>query len=127
MSDWRHYAACLGTDLDLWFPVAVEGTPAYVAQVTEAKSICARCPVRAQCLEWALAVQSDGVAGGLDASERSALRTAGVTHVSPLARRAAELVERRAILTVRELAAELGCSPRTAERRVARARELVSA
>jgi hypothetical protein len=40
---WRRRAACRGTDPELFFPVGPAG-PA-LAQVAEAKKICARCPV----------------------------------------------------------------------------------
>lgn len=73
--DWWSQAACLREDPELFFPVGTRG-PA-VIQVEEAKEVCRRCFVRAQCLEWALAGGPDhGVWGGLDASERSRLKRA---------------------------------------------------
>ncbi|MGH8902334.1 MAG: WhiB family transcriptional regulator [Egibacteraceae bacterium] len=40
-------------------------------QTREAKQVCAGCPVRSQCLDWALATnQQDGVWGGLSEDER---------------------------------------------------------
>jgi WhiB family redox-sensing transcriptional regulator len=40
-----------------------------------AKAVCAACPVREQCLEWAIATrQEDGVWGGLTDNERRRLR-----------------------------------------------------
>lgn len=73
---WREFARCWGVDPELFFPIYGRGTEGYDEQVTAAKSVCARCPVRAQCLESALERMPHGVAGGLDAYEREALRTA---------------------------------------------------
>lgn len=43
-------------------------------QTVRAKAICAQCPVRRQCLEWALEThQPHGVWGGLDEQERERL------------------------------------------------------
>lgn len=73
MSNWRHAALCRGFDPELWFPIAGPGTPTYREQVGEAKAVCQQCPVREQCLEWALG-ERFGVSGGLDEYERRALR-----------------------------------------------------
>jgi WhiB family redox-sensing transcriptional regulator len=71
--NWRQDAACVEEDPDLFFPVGSTG-PALL-QVTEAKSVCGRCPVREQCLEWAVELGQDfGVWGGLDENERRALK-----------------------------------------------------
>ena len=69
---WRNQAACRDTDPELFFPVGTSG-PA-LAQVTEAKRVCAGCPVLTQCREFALAHQAAGVAGGLTEQERSKAR-----------------------------------------------------
>ena len=65
---WRDDAACRGADIDLFFPVSEDdGGPA--------KAICATCPVREACLEWAMAThQEDGIFGGMTATERRRLR-----------------------------------------------------
>jgi WhiB family transcriptional regulator, redox-sensing transcriptional regulator len=71
--NWRHDAACLEEDPDLFFPVGSTG-PAML-QIAEAKAVCGRCPVREQCLEWAMELgQDSGVWGGLDENERRALK-----------------------------------------------------
>jgi WhiB family transcriptional regulator, redox-sensing transcriptional regulator len=68
--DWRSAAACRGCDPELFFPVSSTG-PAIERQVTEAKAVCARCPVRAKCLDFALHTgQKHGVWGGLNEQER---------------------------------------------------------
>lgn len=74
--DWRHRAACRGEDPELFFPVGGDG--AALARVAAAKAVCAGCPVRAECLAFALVAISDGVAGGLTAEERAQLRRASL-------------------------------------------------
>ena len=70
---WRHDAACIGADLDLFFPVGVAGPAQW--QIAQARAICARCPVRAQCLEYALSAGEDhGIWGGLTPQQRRELR-----------------------------------------------------
>jgi WhiB family transcriptional regulator, redox-sensing transcriptional regulator len=49
---WRSVAACRSADPDLFFPVSSSGRA--LGQVSEAKTICARCQVRRQCLAFAL-------------------------------------------------------------------------
>ncbi|WP_028708624.1 WhiB family transcriptional regulator [Propionicicella superfundia] len=71
--DWRHQAACLNEDPELFFPVGNTG-PALM-QIAEAKKVCRTCPVREPCLQWALdAGQDHGVWGGMSEDERRALR-----------------------------------------------------
>ena len=67
--NWRSLAACLSADPDLFFPISSSG-PA-LAQVAEAKAICAGCQVRRECLGFALRThQVHGVWGGLSEQER---------------------------------------------------------
>lgn len=71
--DWRHNAACLGENTELFFPVGTTG-PA-IDQIERAKGMCRRCPVAVPCLEWALATGQDaGIWGGLSEDERRTLR-----------------------------------------------------
>ena len=63
-----------GRTRTLFFPAAESG-PARDAQVAAAKAVCARCPVRAECLAEALARIPYGIAGGLTEHERRRLRT----------------------------------------------------
>ncbi|MFD4029758.1 WhiB family transcriptional regulator [Streptomyces sp. NPDC058637] len=73
MDSWRMHAACRDEDPDLFFPIGSTG-PALV-QTEDAKAVCATCPVREQCLEWALENgQESGVWGGLGEGERRALK-----------------------------------------------------
>lgn len=71
--DWREEAVCRETDPELFFPTATHGR-VYEEQVAAAKAVCARCPVRAQCLQDALVGIPVGIAGGLTEGERRALR-----------------------------------------------------
>ncbi|MTV26030.1 WhiB family transcriptional regulator [Nitriliruptoraceae bacterium ZYF776] len=73
--DWRTNAACTDEDPELFFPIGTTG-PA-VEQADAAKRVCARCDVREQCLEFALAANQDaGVWGGLTEDERRTLKRA---------------------------------------------------
>ncbi|MGH3615160.1 MAG: WhiB family transcriptional regulator, partial [Pseudonocardia sp.] len=69
--DFRHRAACRSVDVEVFFPAAVRGQE-HERQVSIAKAVCAGCPVRAECLEWALTHLSDGIAGGMTEHERRA-------------------------------------------------------
>ncbi|MGH3775594.1 MAG: WhiB family transcriptional regulator [Pseudonocardiaceae bacterium] len=71
--DWRHHAACRDEDPELFFPVGTSG-PALL-QIAEAKTVCRRCPVNVECLNWALTSGQDaGVWGGMSEDERRALK-----------------------------------------------------
>jgi WhiB family transcriptional regulator, redox-sensing transcriptional regulator len=73
MLDWVQKALCKDEDPELFFPVGATGPAA--SQIRAAKAVCIRCPVRLECLEWALATAQDaGVWGGLCEDERKALR-----------------------------------------------------
>ena len=73
MMDWVARALCKDEDPELFFPIGANGPAS--SQIVAAKAICARCPVRSSCLEWALATAQDaGVWGGLSEEERRALR-----------------------------------------------------
>ncbi|MCU4185132.1 WhiB family transcriptional regulator [Acidiferrimicrobium sp. IK] len=70
---WTESAVCRHVDTELFFPVG--SNKAATDQANTAKAICAACPVRAACLEYALATnQTDGIWGGLDEAERLAIR-----------------------------------------------------
>jgi WhiB family redox-sensing transcriptional regulator len=74
---WRLFAACRSADPDLFFPVSSSG--ASLAQVAQAKAICAGCQVRRDCLAFALAThQVHGVWGGLSEQERHPLQSASL-------------------------------------------------
>ena len=66
---WRELAACRGADLDLFFPGRGESAE-------PARRVCARCPVREPCLDYALRHGIvHGIWGGLAERDRRALRS----------------------------------------------------
>ena len=68
---WMDDAACKGQPTDLFFPARGDST-------VEAKAICAGCPVRAECLEYALAGASHeaaGIWGGTSFRQRRKIRS----------------------------------------------------
>ena len=70
--DWRHRALCRDEDPELFFPIGTAG-PAE-RQIEQAKTVCRRCIVQTDCLEWAMETGQDaGVWGGTSEDERRAL------------------------------------------------------
>ena len=68
-TDWRSAGACLTADPDLFFPIAV-GTFAS-KQIARAQRICAGCPVKQQCLDFAMRTRElTGIWGGTTPEER---------------------------------------------------------
>ena len=68
LTSWRREAACRDLDTNIFFPLSDD-------EAGPAKAVCATCPVRQECLEFALATrQGDGVWGGLTETERRRLR-----------------------------------------------------
>lgn len=67
---WMSRAVCAQVGPDLWF--SEKGSNQFTSNV---KAVCAGCPVRSQCLEYAIANgETDGVWGGLTVKERRKLR-----------------------------------------------------
>ncbi|WP_216590489.1 WhiB family transcriptional regulator [Streptomyces brasiliscabiei] len=100
--EWLLKAACVGEDPELFFPVGTTG-PA-LDDVAAAKRVCARCPVRRECLDWALdSGQTAGVWGGMGEEERTdLLRRAGSADAARHAARAR--TERQETTVVRSYA-----------------------
>ena len=74
-TNWRAASACLTADPDLFFPIAA-GT-ALNKQVSRALLICDGCPVRRQCLDFAMQTgEKDGIWGGTTPEERTRARRA---------------------------------------------------
>ena len=72
---WQNAAACRYGPLDLFFGPEGEQQHEKPAREAEAKKICARCPVRAACLDEAVANGIRfGVFGGTGEDERQAIR-----------------------------------------------------
>ncbi len=64
---WMADAACRDADLDVFFD-----TVRNPDTLADAKRICKRCPVRDDCLDYALATdQTDGIWGGTTDRERA--------------------------------------------------------
>jgi WhiB family transcriptional regulator, redox-sensing transcriptional regulator len=71
---WRTEAACSSLDTNLFFPDP-ETQDEVLPQIAAAKGICAGCPVRQSCLEFAIRTrQLDGVWGGHTPEERRSIR-----------------------------------------------------
>jgi WhiB family redox-sensing transcriptional regulator len=68
LAGWQYRAACRGADLNVFFPERGESAEL-------ARQICAACPVRRPCLDYALRYGiTHGVWGGLAERDRRALR-----------------------------------------------------
>jgi WhiB family redox-sensing transcriptional regulator len=72
---WQRQAACRGPESVLFYPPATpEPRPERDSRERRAKAICATCPVRTPCLDFALEIREPhGIWGGLNESERRAL------------------------------------------------------
>jgi WhiB family transcriptional regulator, redox-sensing transcriptional regulator len=72
---WWQHAACRGQDASAFFaPAYFERRAEKLAREAVAKAFCSRCPVRDECLEYALTKRDPhGVWGGLNEMERRAV------------------------------------------------------
>jgi len=85
---WAAQGACRRSDPEIFFPVSSTGPAA--GQVARAKTVCARCQVRTECLEFALDSGQDfGVWGGTTENERRSLRRRRMRQRRSLTQRAA--------------------------------------
>jgi WhiB family redox-sensing transcriptional regulator len=67
--DWVDRAACAGMDSDLWF------LDDHTGSYGEARAVCAACPVRVDCLDYAVENRiGHGLWGGLNPVQRRQLR-----------------------------------------------------
>src|SRR5580692_5604416 len=75
---WQDEAACRGKDVVLFFGPDGERQPERDVRERKAKAVCAACPVRAECLGYAVGrPEKYGTWGGLNEDERSAEPGAG--------------------------------------------------
>lgn len=75
--DWQVRASCRGLDASMFFHPENERGRSRRRREEQAKQICSGCPVRRECLNWALSVREPyGVWGGLSATERDELLVA---------------------------------------------------
>ncbi len=66
-TEWMADAACRGVDTTVFFP----DDPRISGRYAEARLVCAACPVRTACLDWAILNRLPaGLWGGLTPSER---------------------------------------------------------
>ncbi|HYP46036.1 MAG TPA: WhiB family transcriptional regulator [Propionibacteriaceae bacterium] len=71
-TSWRWRGACLRVDPELFFPVGTTGRAH--RQAERAKHVCADCPVREACLDFAVTAGIEhGVWGGYSEEERRGL------------------------------------------------------
>jgi WhiB family redox-sensing transcriptional regulator len=72
---WQDDAACRGRDVVLFFGPDGERQPEREIRERQAKAVCAACPVRTECLSYALGrPEKYGTWGGLNEDERSSER-----------------------------------------------------
>jgi WhiB family redox-sensing transcriptional regulator len=85
---WATQGMCRHSDPELFFPVSRAGPGA--SQVARAKAVCLSCPVRTECLNFALeSGQDSGVWGGTSEDERRTLRRRRVRQRRAMTRQAA--------------------------------------
>lgn len=71
-TSWQAHGLCRTIDSGVFFPPAhFEHKPEREAREKRAKAICNECPVRPECLDWALSTKEPhGVWGGYAESDR---------------------------------------------------------
>jgi len=75
---WQDAAACRGKEVVLFFGPDGERQPEREIRERKAKAVCAACPVRAECLTYAVSrPEKYGTWGGLNEDERASERPAG--------------------------------------------------
>jgi len=80
---WQDAAACRAEDLGLFFGPDGERQPEREIRERKAKAVCVSCPVRADCLDYALSrPEKYGAWGGLNEDERAAERRRRMRRVS---------------------------------------------
>jgi len=72
---WQDRAACKGPQSRVFFPPShLERKDEREAREQRAKAICATCPVRIECLDYAIEIREPhGIWGGLNELERKAV------------------------------------------------------
>lgn len=78
--DWWRDAACCGEDPELFFPPEDADE-----RIEAAKRVCDTCPIRQQCLDWAVSNREHGIWGGLTDRERQTERRRRAARRSPRA------------------------------------------
>lgn len=108
--EWRKHGACRGADPEIFFPSRGEAT-------AEAKEICAGCPVRGECLDFALDIgEKFGIWGGKSERERRRMRRGRErSSYSDERRRQVQSMHAEG-LPATDIARDLGISRRTVHR-----------
>ena len=85
--DWQERGLCRQVDPDLFYPEKGSG----LSSLRQARRICDRCPVKAECRQWALDQgEVYGVWGGTSESERRRIRGLARAREARLLREAGE-------------------------------------
>jgi WhiB family redox-sensing transcriptional regulator len=72
---WQERSECRGEDLLLFFGPDGERQPEREIRERKAKQVCMRCPVRSECLSYAVSQpEKHGMWGGLNEDERTTER-----------------------------------------------------
>ncbi len=71
--EWRAFGSCRTLATDLFFPIGQTGEAE--VKIARAKKVCVTCPVRQECLEFAVTTNQEyGVWGGQSEEERRIIR-----------------------------------------------------
>jgi WhiB family redox-sensing transcriptional regulator len=107
MSAWQELAACAGhPEPDLWHPGERGMTRDKADAITDAKAVCASCPVRHACLNDALENGYEGIWGGTTDAERGQVKEKGPRFRT--ADNVAFVLEQLPMATAREVGERLG-------------------
>jgi WhiB family redox-sensing transcriptional regulator len=88
---WQNAAACRGEDIGLFFPADGERPAEREVRERKAEQVCLGCPVRTDCLDYAISrPEKSGTWGGLSEDERAAERTRRMRKTADRRRQSAE-------------------------------------
>ncbi|MDO3400282.1 WhiB family transcriptional regulator [Mycolicibacterium neoaurum] len=69
--EWQRYGLCRNVGTKMFFGAEIEDPPVRARRIAQAKRLCRRCPVAAECLNHALThSERHGIWGGLTTRER---------------------------------------------------------
>lgn len=71
--EWRELGSCRKLDTTMFFPIGQTGEAE--VKIARAKRVCLTCPVRQECLEFAVTTNQEyGIWGGCSEEERRVIR-----------------------------------------------------